>query len=109
VPTASCGGPVVDTVDWLAVVLIAAPILPLTAAFLLLRHWPERSTALHERAILAIRDWVVASLAAILAMARLDFFTLPNGTALVLIAVAMLLVSIPSAYWVFLYATGRFR
>jgi hypothetical protein len=99
----------VDTIDWLAVVLIVAPVLPLTAAFLLLRHWPERSPALHERAILAVRDWVVASLAAILGMSRLDLIALPNGSALILIAVAMLLVSLPSAYWLILYYRGAFR
>lgn len=96
-------------VDWATVLLIVAPTFPALASIILVRHWSVASTSLHERALLAVRDWVVASIAALLALTRLGFVTLPNGSAVGLLIVAMLLVSLPSAYWLYLYWRGSFR
>jgi hypothetical protein len=97
-------------VDWIVVLLVVVPAFPALTALILLRHWNRLdSPSLHERTLLAIRDWAVASIAASLALARLGFIHLPNGTALPMLAIAMLLVSLPSAYWLFLYFRGRFR
>ena len=97
-------------VDWMVVLLLVAPAFPSLTALILLRHWHRfESPSLHERTLLAIRDWAVASIASALAMARLGFISLPHGTALPLLAAAMLLVSLPSAYWLWLYFRGRFR
>lgn len=95
-----------DVLTWL---LLLVPIFPLLALVILAGHWSVPSPSLHERTLLAGRDWVVASIAGVLALARLGWITLPPGTPLLLIAVAMLLVSIPSAYWLLLYWRGAFR
>ena len=97
-------------IDWLVVMLIVAPAFPTLTAVILLRHWnTTESPSLHERTLLAIRDSLVAGIAAALAMSRLGFIDLPNGSALPMLAIAMLLVSLPSAYWLWLYWRGRFR
>lgn len=96
-------------VDVETVLLIVTPAFPALAALLLLRHWRTDSPSLHERTILAVRDWLVASIAALLALSRLGLIELPRGVTLPLLATAMLLVSLPSAYWLWLYFRGRFR
>lgn len=99
-----------SVVDWMVVLLVVVPAFPALTALILLRHWHRLdSPSLHERSLLAIRDWAVASIAATLALARLGIIGLPNDTALPLLATAMLLVSLPSAYWLHLYFRGRFR
>ena len=97
-------------VDWMVVLMIVAPVFPALTAFILVRHWHRMdSPSLHERTILAIRDWGVASIAAYLSLGRLHMLPVPSGVALPLLAIAMLLVSLPSAYWLSLYFRNRFR
>lgn len=97
-------------VDWMVLLLVVVPAFPALTAFILMRHWNRlESPSLHERTLLAIRDWAVASIAATLALARLGLMSLPTGSALPLLAIAMLLVSLPSAYWLWLYFRGGFR
>ena len=99
-----------SVIDWMVILLVVVPAFPALTALILLRHWHRLdSPSLHERTLLAIRDWAVASIAAALAMSRLGFIHLPNGSALPMLAIAMLLVSLPSAYWLSLYWRGRFR
>ena len=94
----------------MVVLLVVVPAFPALTALILLRHWHQlESPSLHERTLLAIRDWAVASIAAALALSRLGFIELPNGIGLPLLAIAMLLVSVPSAYWLWLYFRGQFR
>lgn len=97
--------------DWLVVLLIVAPLFPalLVSVLVYRRVWTFRSPSLRERALLGLRDWVVASIAALLALTRLGFLSLPPHAALPLLAIAMLLVSLPSAYWLLLYFRGGFR
>jgi hypothetical protein len=100
----------VTVIDWLVVLLIVVPAFPALTALILLRHWNQlHSPSLHERTLLAIRDWAVGSIAAALALSRLGFITLPREWSLPLLAIAMLLVSLPSAYWLALYYRGKFR
>jgi len=89
--------------------LVVLPIAPLAAVWILSRHFKESSTSLRERAVLAIRDFIVASIAATLALSRLEFITLPTGTAVPMLIFAMLLVSLPSVWWLALYFRGSFR
>lgn len=99
-----------SVIDWMVLMLIVAPAFPALTALILLGHWNRlESPSLHERTVLAIRDWGVASIAAALAFDRLGFDIVPDGWSLPLLAVAMLLVSLPSAYWLWLYYRGRFR
>lgn len=95
-----------DVAVWALVVL---PVFPLAAAGLLGRHYRENSTSLRERAVLAVRDWIVSSIAAVLALSRLEIIELPTGSAVPMLIVAMLLVSLPSVWWLFLYFRGAFR
>lgn len=99
-----------SVVDWMVALLIVVPAFPALTALILLRHWNRLdSPSLHERTLLALRDWGVASIAAALALSRLGFIHLPQELSLPLLAIAMLLVSLPSAYWLWLYYRGRFR
>lgn len=98
-------------IDWLVALLIVAPLFPalLVGVLVYRRVWTFRSPSLRERALLGFRDWLVASIAALLALQHLGLVSLPHGIALPLLAIAMLLVSIPSAYWLLLYFRGGFR
>lgn len=100
-----------SVIDWMIVLLVVAPAFPALTALILVRHWHRiESPSLHERTLLAVRDWAVASIAAALALSRLGFvFDLPPGSAIPMLAVALLLVSLPSAYWLWLYFRGSFR
>lgn len=97
-------------VDWMVVMLIVAPAFPTLTAMILLRHWNQtESPSLHERTLLAVRDSGVATIAAVLALSRLGIIDLPREWPLPLLVIAMLLVSLPSSYWLWLYYRGHFR
>lgn len=97
--------------DWLVVLLIVAPLFPalLVGVLVYRRVWTFRSPSLRERALLGLRDWLVATIAALLALSRLHIIDLSRDLSIPLLAIAMLLVSIPSLYWLFLYFRGGFR
>ena len=65
--------------------------------------------ALRERAVASVICAIVATIAGVLGWARLGVVNIPSGSGLVLIAVGLVLVSLPSLYWLFLLATGRWR
>lgn len=98
-------------VEWLAWLLIVVPILPFSAAavFVWSRFWRYTSPSLRERAIIAIRDWIVASAVAAVALNLVLNLGWPGEVRALLLAGAMILVSVPSAYWLTLYFGGRFR
>ena len=96
-------------VDWMVILLIIVPAFPVLATLILVGHWRVNSMSLHERTVIAVRDAVVASAAAALALWRLDVIELPEGSGLPTLATMMLLVSLPSAYWLLLYFRGSFR
>jgi hypothetical protein len=73
------------------------------------RAWRMRSPSLNERMVLGARDFLVASIAARLALSRLGYWAIEGESALLLLATALLLVSLPSIYWLWLYFRGRFR
>lgn len=98
-------------IDIEVILLVIVPAFPATALGIMLwrRAWFTDSPSLRERTLIAARDWVVASIAATLALSRLGLIAIPNGSALPLLLTAMLLVSVPSAWWLWLYSRGRFR
>lgn len=51
----------------------------------------------------------MATIAGILGWVRLGALQIPNGAALFLIALGLILVSIPSLYWLYLLLSGRWR
>lgn len=95
--------------DIQVVLLLIVPVLPAAAALLLVTTWTHKSVALRERTLLALRDWIVASLAALLALNRILHWQWPSEFALSVLAFALLLVSLPSAWWLYLFWRGRFR
>lgn len=95
--------------DWEAWALVVVPILPLMASIVLVRHWGSASVSLHERTMLALRDTLIASIAAAISVNRLMNLGWDGQTVLVLLAFSLILVSLPSAYWLFLYFRGAFR
>jgi hypothetical protein len=93
-------------------VLFVAPIFPLTATLVfidqggLVRQAP---LSLRERTWLSIRDWLVASMVAVLAGNRIFNWNLPHGPLVAAFFVSMVLVSAPSAIWLYLFLTGKFK
>jgi hypothetical protein len=99
-------------VELMIVLLVVVPAFPalLLAILIHRRVWRSDSPSLRERTLLAFRDWLVASIAATLALRSLGMIELvPRSATLPLLAIAMLLVSLPSAYWLWLYFRGAFR
>ncbi len=95
--------------DVVAYLLIAFAVVNVTSTFVLVRaalrhHWP----ALEERATVAVVLAVVAVGAACLGLVRLHILSLSSEVSLALIAVGLMLVSVPSVIWVIAYRTGRF-
>ena len=96
-------------VDALAWVLLIAPVVDWIAVAILgyrSHRYPTIRT-LRERAIAAIVLSLAATGIAYLAANRLHLVTVPNPTALGLLAGALVLVSVPNAYWLVLFASGR--
>lgn len=97
--------------DAIAVILLILPPLDWLAAVVLTqvsRQHPD-ILALRERAVTAVILAIVATLAGLLAWARLGILPLSGGMALLVVAVGLILASVPSLYWLALLATGRFR
>ena len=97
------------TLDDLARLLIVAAIVNIGLTSVLVyaavRHeW----AALRERAAVAVILAVVAVGAAALGLVRLNIIDLPDGQAVGLIAVGLLLVSLPSVIWFVVLITGGF-
>lgn len=97
------------TIDDLARLLVVAAVvnvgLTLVLVVAAIRHdW----AALRERAAVAVILAVVAVGAAVLGLVRLRIVELPNGAALGLLAVGLLLVSLPSVIWFVVLITGGF-
>lgn len=88
--------------------LVIVPILPALASIALVRHWKEDSVTLHERTIIAFRDWGVGSIAALLSLETLFDWNWPTLLWVMTLYIGLLLMSIPSAYWLYLYLTGHF-
>jgi hypothetical protein len=98
-------------VDVLAVVLLVLPPIDWLVAVRLVtisREHPDILT-LRERSWAAVICAIVATTAGVLAWARLGIIQLPSGSAVILIALGLVLASVPSLYWGWLLVTGRFR
>jgi hypothetical protein len=95
----------------MVLLLVVVPALPALLVIILVHHhaWRSGSPSLRERALLAFRDWIVASMAATMALNRLFGWGLPNETIILLLTLALLLVSLPSAFWLWMYWRGAFR
>lgn len=97
--------------DVLIFLLIVVPIFPIATFAVLAWHTPWRagSPSLSERTLLAFRDASVGVVVAVLACNRVFGWGFQRDTVLMLIASLLLLISLPSAYWLLLYARGAFR
>lgn len=80
-----------------------------TAVIFIFASRHEGNAALTERAITSVILSLIATMAAVLGMARLGILALDNDIAVVLLAGGLLLVSLPQLVWAISLATGRFR
>lgn len=97
-----------DVAEW---TLVLAPLFDWTVAVFLgvaMYRRPDLLT-LRERFVAAIVLAVIASIAAFLVGVRREIVVVDNGAAIILLYVAMLLASVPSAVFLFLVVSGRFR
>lgn len=97
--------------DVLIAALIVLPAFDWMAAFILLHvaHRYPHVITLRERTVAAFMLAVVASIAGMLALVRFGVFEVTNMTMLTLLAVALILASLPNLFWIALLVTGRFR
>jgi hypothetical protein len=97
---------IIDVLAWL--LLIAPTVNWVTSALLGIRsHRYPTIRTLRERAVTAVILSTVATAIAVLASNRLHFTVITNDVALVVLALALLAVSLPNLYWLALFATGR--
>lgn len=97
------------TVETLALwALVIVPILPAAASIVLVRNWRTDSVVLHERTVIAFRDWGAASLAALLALEHLLSWGWPTWLWIATMYTILILASLPSAWWLYLYLSGNF-
>lgn len=80
-----------------------------TAVIFMFASRHEGNAALTERAITSVILSLIATMAAILGMARLGIVALDNGVAVTLLGVGLVLVSVPQVIWAISLVTGRFR
>lgn len=100
-----------SVIDGIAVLLLIAPVVDWTAAVILAvaaTRYPAIVT-LRERAVVAVVLALAASSAAVLAANRLHLLTIHGDAAIGLLAVALVLLSLPAVYWLGLLLTGRLR
>ena len=97
--------------DLLVVLLVVLPPIDWVVALILtnVSHRHPNILTLRERAIAAIVCAIVASIAGALAWARLGLWAITGEDALTLIAVSLVLVSVPNVYWLALLLARRFR
>lgn len=96
-----------EDVSRLLIVLAAADWMFTAVIYVTARRL--REPALTERATTSAILSVIATIAAWLGAARLGIVALDNGTAVGLLAVALILVSAPQFIWTISLAAGRFR
>lgn len=95
--------------DAIALLLIAFAAINVTSTLVLVRaalrhHWP----ALRERAAIAVILAAIAIGFALLGGHRLHLLNLPSDVSLAILALGLMLVSVPSIIWAIAYWTGRF-
>lgn len=100
-----------SVVEFEIAMLVVVPALPALTALILITRGGlrEHSPSLRERTVLAIRDWLIASDVALLALNNLLGWGWPTVLALLMLLSGLLLISLPSAYWLWLYYRGSFR
>lgn len=97
---------------FISLFLMIVVIFDLTASFLLIKGATETDysiTALNERAFVAANQGAAALLLAILGANRIFDWHLPEVVVLLILSAALMIGSLPSMVWLFLYFTGRFR
>lgn len=96
-------------VDDLARLLVGAAIVNVgLTAVLVYAAFRHGWVALRERAAVAVILAVVAVGAAILGMVRLRLLEIPNDVAVNILAIGLLLVSLPSVIWFLVLIGGGF-
>ena len=97
-------------VDALAVLLILLPVADWLAAVILVRAARQKPPihALTERAWSAVLLSIAATFAAILGFVRLQFLPIEREIAITMLALALVFVSIPALYWLWLYEVRGF-
>jgi hypothetical protein len=95
--------------DAIAAALVILALVNVTSTTILvgaaLRH---RWAALEERATVAVVLAVIAVGAATMGLVRLKLLNLPSEATLAILAVGLLLVSVPSIVWLLAFLAGRF-
>lgn len=98
-------------VDALAVLLIVLIPFNWFVAIVLMytSHQYPQILSLKERSYAAVICAIVATIAGALAWARLGVLDISGSAALAMIALGLILVSVPQLYWLWLLVTGRWK
>lgn len=98
--------------DFVAIVLLFLPIVDWTAVWLLrkaVQYTKVPGIALKERLTVAIFLAITVTLNAIIGAAVVFDITLPTGMGLAILAVSLIMVSVPNLYWLYLYSWNKFK
>jgi hypothetical protein len=93
-------------IEALAWALLIVPLLPLGALYVLRHHWHTPSLLLRLRLWTTVRDAALGLFIALLAANRLFGWGLSGPGLAIPFAIGMLLVSLPSGWWLVLYWRG---
>lgn len=95
--------------EWLSRLLVALAFLDwVVAGVLVVAAWRHRWGALIDRALTALLLALSATIAAVLGLNRAIPLGLPRETAIALLVVAMILISVPAVLWVYAFLAGKF-
>lgn len=95
-----------------SIVLVLGPAVNFTVAVIITAYvWrnPDAPISLRSRGDDAIVLWVASSLGGILGLNRLASLNLPQGLVLGLLALALILISIPALDWLIVWAPVLMR
>lgn len=94
--------------DIMSVALIPMGLLPVVAAIVLARHIHSPSTALRERARLAVLLGMLGVVVTYLAANRVFHWNLDTAWVVVLFGTLLIAIDLASGYWLWQYLRGRF-
>lgn len=98
-------------IDVLVLVIVFLPPIDWAAALILSflsREHPD-ILVLRERAIAALVVAIAASVAGVLGWAFFGIVELPAGSSLYVLAIILILISVPSLVWLLMLAAGRWK
>jgi hypothetical protein len=94
--------------DFALFLQLLAVVNVVSTTVLVIAAWRHRWPALEERATVAVILAVIAVGAAVLGLGRLHVLSIPSDVVLVMLALGLILISVPSVVWLVGFLAGTF-